>query len=1006
MYSLALSKRLTNSSAGIPSKLCHSLTVCLLMIAVLALGSTGCSHHDHHSGYNSFDHGKANGFFISPNSASLLPGMSAQIYAFATYKDGHRDDVSAQADWTVSDTGLASVENGLINALAAGTVTVTAEFEEFSAAAEIKISTAAAEYEVVTPEGTVEDEIHEADGQDEQIHVYGHTDDGGVVDITESVIWESSDPDIAYVDEHGKLHTGEPGQAVITGRLEDGTIVAQFKVDVAEAQLESVALDRHELNLAAGYSDILIATAVYDNGKTYNVDADAEWSSSDDSIAGLTLEESADGVLCKITGLKAGSAVITEACKGRSASCRVVVYDAKLMNLVYEQGHELTLPQGLTAEVSVTGDFSDGSQRDITSDVEMTSQDTSVVTVETGNTALLRGMTPGTAAVSAKKDGHTAKLSVTVGEAVATSLAVEAEETFVSAGNSIDLVALAGFSDGTSGENVTFEALWDSSDLEVAEVTEGRVIGINPGKVTITAKFGDTEPASQEIEVGAAVVDALDLVSDANVAIGHTLTITPVAGYSDGSVSEEVTPQWRSSDESIATVNADGVVEGIAAGDVTITASLDGIEPVSKVITVFSDIEVFAIEADRTTVDSGKTLQLRAVVHYNDGKQTDVTGEEDTQWSSGDPETAVVSEDGIVTGKKPGSVTITVDYRGKQDTMELEVKAFEVSVERLATYGSGVWSVNKDCFLYTLGYYDKVKSLSSTSYELYKGSARVTGIDIPASVELDGVYYKVTGIGFSAFRNCTGLKTLVIPDSVVSIDDYICFQCSGLTSVTIPDSVTYMGMWNFRLCTGLKTVHLGTGLTEVNRESFRDCSNLQEINIPAGVTSIGLQAFDSCSKLPAVDLPDGLTSIGDYAFKGCKALTSAVIPDSVTSLGEWAFRDCSALKTVSVGSGVKVIKINTFKGCGSMTSLIVGDNVTEIGESAFSNCTKLTAVTLPDNLTTIAKQAFYNCSGITDLDVPTGVTSIGVNAFYKVQHITYYGPAGSAADKWGADSRN
>ena len=914
MCSLALSKRLTKSFVGIPSKLCHTLTVCLLMFAAFALGSAGCSDHDREqSGYNSFYHGKANGFLITPNSAALIPGGSAQIYAYASYKDGYKEDVSEQAEWTVSDVQLASVENGLVNALAAGTVAVTAEFEGFSSSAEIRISsTAAAEYEVVTPEGVVEDEIHEVDGQDEQIHVYGHTDDGSVIDITGSVIWESSDPDIAYVDEDGMLRTGNPGQAVITGRLEDGTIVTQFKVDVAEARFESVVLDRHELDLAAGYSETLIAAAVYDNGKTYNIDADAKWSSSDAGIARVALEESADGVLCRVTGLKAGSAKITASYKGKSASCRVVVSDAELIGLSFEQGHELTLPQGLTAEVSVTGDFSDGSLRDITSDVELTSEDTSVVTVETGDTALLRGMTPGTAAVSAKKDGHTAKLQVTVGDAVATSLDIEAEETVVPAGTGINLTALAGFSDGTSGENVTLNALWDSSDIEIAEVTEGRVIGIKPGKVTITAKFGDAEPASQEIEVGAAVVDVLDLSSDANVAIGHTLKITAVAGYSDGSISEDVTPRWSSGDESIATVNADGVVEGIAAGDVTITAALDGIEPVSKVITVFSDIEVFAIEADSTAVDSGESMQIRAIVHYNDGKQANVTDEEDTQWSSGNTDIAVVSEDGIVTGKMPGSVTVTVTYRGKQDTMELEVKAHEVSIERLAVYTHNVWKDNKDCVLHKLGYYDSVKSISDRSYEIYKDGVKVTGIDIPDSLVIDGVYYKVTGIGYSAFRNCTSLTSLGIPDSVTTIDDYVFVECSGLTSITIPDSVTDMGMWTFWDCDNLKTAHLGEGLTELTREPFKNCSKLTSVHIGSNVTVIGYQAFHGCASLASLELPAGVTLIDEDVFINCTRLSSINIPDGVTSIGRQAFYNCGSLAELNVPNSVTAIGANAF----------------------------------------------------------------------------------------------
>ena len=87
----------------------------------------------------------------------------------------------------------------------------------------------------------------------------------------------------------------------------------------------------------------------------------------------------------------------------------------------------------------------------------------------------------------------------------------------------------------------------------------------------------------------------------------------------------------------------------------------------------------------------------------------------------------------------------------------------------------------------------------------------------------------MTSIGRGAFRDCTGLTEVTIPNSVTSIGGAAFYGCIGLTSVTIPNSVTSIG-----------------------HEAFRDCTGLTEVNIPNSVTSIGSSAFEGCTGLTAV----------------------------------------------------------------------------------------------------------------------------------------------------------
>ena len=72
-----------------------------------------------------------------------------------------------------------------------------------------------------------------------------------------------------------------------------------------------------------------------------------------------------------------------------------------------------------------------------------------------------------------------------------------------------------------------------------------------------------------------------------------------------------------------------------------------------------------------------------------------------------------------------------------------------------------------------------------------KGNRKYSGdITIPSSIKVNDLEYTVKKINEDAFRGCSGLTSVTIPNSVTSIGYGAFYGCSGLTSVTIPNSVT------------------------------------------------------------------------------------------------------------------------------------------------------------------------------------------------------------------------
>ncbi|MFR1987638.1 MAG: leucine-rich repeat domain-containing protein [Prevotellamassilia sp.] len=85
--------------------------------------------------------------------------------------------------------------------------------------------------------------------------------------------------------------------------------------------------------------------------------------------------------------------------------------------------------------------------------------------------------------------------------------------------------------------------------------------------------------------------------------------------------------------------------------------------------------------------------------------------------------------------------------------------------------------------------------------------------------------------------------------SVTTIEIDAFRDCSGLTEINIPNSVTTIGSCAFAGCSGLNTINIPNSVTTIESNAFNDCSGLTSINIPNSVTFIGSSAFYGCSGL-------------------------------------------------------------------------------------------------------------------------------------------------------------
>ena len=217
----------------------------------------------------------------------------------------------------------------------------------------------------------------------------------------------------------------------------------------------------------------------------------------------------------------------------------------------------------------------------------------------------------------------------------------------------------------------------------------------------------------------------------------------------------------------------------------------------------------------------------------------------------------------------------------------------------------------------------------------------------------------VTEIGAFAFADCTSLKDFTIPDGIKSIGEEA-FYNSGITSLVVPESVETIDKLAFSHMANLTnaTFPAGCGIT------FSDCKNLKTAKITGNPTVIDNYMFYECSQLTDFEIPGSVKKIGYAAFYNT-ALKEAVIPAGVTEIDDWAFGECQNLEKAMLPDGLKSIGEAAFYECPELTDSNIPDSVTTLGGYAFSCCPKLKDMTIPDTIDNFGECVFEDTPGVT-----------------------------------------
>ena len=490
----------------------------------------------------------------------------------------------------------------------------------------------------------------------------------------QNITWTSDNPEVATVNEKGKVTGVKAGKAVITVITEDGEKTATCKVTVKDKEINvtEVKLNKTQTSILVGASETPVATVLPENATNQKV----SWKSRNEAVATVD----ANG---KVTGVKAGEATITVTTEdgGMTATCKVYVNTATVaVTGVMLNKTETTILEGSSETLVATVLPENATNRN----VSWKSSDEAVATVDANGkvTGVKAGEAVITVTTEDGKKTNTCKVTVKSNTVNVKGVVLNKTSISIPIGEDETLAAKV-LPENATNQNVT----WSCKNPEIASVdANGKVTGIKAGMtiVTVTTEDGGktadcaVNVSERHISVMGVELNKTEFIFQVGDSETLVASIKP-----ENASNKKVT--WVSDKPEIATVDANGKVTGVKAGVATITVTTDdGGKTATCKVLVSPRVYKVTVTPATLTMGINKTYKLNANVEGPTGVLRKVF------WTSSDETIATVDNNGNVTTKdKAGTVTITATSAAnstKKGTCVITVSADQAGIE-LGGYG-------------------------------------------------------------------------------------------------------------------------------------------------------------------------------------------------------------------------------------------------------------------------------------------------------------------------------
>ena len=224
-------------------------------------------------------------------------------------------------------------------------------------------------------------------------------------------------------------------------------------------------------------------------------------------------------------------------------------------------------------------------------------------------------------------------------------------------------------------------------------------------------------------------------------------------------------------------------------------------------------------------------------------------------------------------------------------------------------------------------------------------------LTIPKQVQNNGKKYTVTEIAYGAFMDCSSIKSVNIPDTVTTIDNYAFGSAQLLEKVNIPSSIEfeYFGVGVFDNTFAMNYFAENSVDGEIilgQNVLLAYLGNAETYTVSEEIDFIADRCF-FMSGVKNINLNNNIEEIYEYTFANCRNLKEITIPDSVYYIGDGAFANCTNLEKVNLGDYIEIIGIRAFEGT-IINEIYIGDSMYDL-MGAFAGCNTIEKFNISDN---------------------------------------------------------
>lgn len=428
--------------------------------------------------------------------------------------------------------------------------------------------------------------------------------------------------------------------------------------------LKSITVSPSNSSIVVGSDQQYTATGNYSDGTSRDITDDVAWEVDDTVIAQIDVNG-------KVRSTTQGSVTVRARADGVEGSTSLTVRPASLVSINITPS-PVSVIEGLTQPLGATGNYDDGTSRDLTDVVSWSTQNAAVATVDAAG--VVTGVTAGTVVIDVDSEGISASVTVTVNATTLQSITVSPAAKTIIEGLSQMFTATGNYDNGTSVD-ISDQVTWSSSNESVATVDgSGRATGVVPGSVVIRATAGVVE-GSANLEVTGATLESLTVSPTTQSVIeGLTVQFTATGNYNNGtSVDMTDAVVWSSDNVLVATVNGNGMALGVDAGSVTLTATSGSVSDTATLTVNQTTLQSIAVTPADQVLMEGQTQAFTATGSYDNGSTADLSAT--VLWSSSNTAVATVDASGVVSGVQAGTATITATSGAVEGSAGVTIEA-------------------------------------------------------------------------------------------------------------------------------------------------------------------------------------------------------------------------------------------------------------------------------------------------------------------------------------------